>query len=146
MVLEMEIVPKLLHSHLPVPIPVSLHFIPFHLPNQVIEPFVEIANSFPKDYSSLTLPYYLYSKLLLPNQILKFPFHSFPHTLKILPNYNPTSYTQYVIRISPLILSLSFVNRFVNKSILLRLKPLTEPIRAIYPTPNILLKNTTNIM
>ena len=141
----MEIVPKLLHSHLPV----SLHFIPFHSISPPKSSHRAICRDFKlisKDYSSLTLPYYLYSKLLLPNQILKFSFHSFPHTLKILPNYNPTSYTQYVIRISPLQPSLRFVNRFVNKSILLRLKPLTEPFKAIYPTPNILLKNTTNIM
>ena len=142
MVLKMEIVPKLLHSHLPV----SLHFIPVSPPKPTHRAICRDCKLTSKDYSSLTLPYYLYSKLLLPNQILKFPFHSFPHTLKILPNYNPTSYTQYVIRISPLILSLSFVNRFVNKFILLRLKPLTEPFRAIYNTPNILLKNTTNIM
>ena len=141
----MEIVPKLLHSHLPV----SLHFTPFHSISPPKSSHRAICRDFKlisKDYSSLTLPYYLYSKLLLPNQILKFSFHSFPHTLKILPNYNHTSYTQYVIRISPLQPSLRFVNRFVNKSILLRLKPLTEPIRAIYPTPLIPLKNTTNIM
>ena len=120
MMLEMESVPKLLHSH---------------LPNQVIEPF-------PKDYSLLpsllkipthhTLP----SQTLLLNQISKFYSHLYEQ-----PQYN-SMYSPLI----PLFPSTHFVNRFVDKSIQLRLKPLTEPLRAIYTTPLISLKNTTNIM
>ena len=123
MVLEMDSVPKLLHSH---------------LPNQVIEPLPRITLHFSKT-STLTL---LLTQILLQNKISKF----YPSYSSILLNYNHTSYNQYVIRISPLIPSICVVNLFVNKSILLRLKPLTEPFRAIYTIPLIPLKNTTNIM
>ena len=116
-VLEMESVPKLLHSH---------------LPNQVIEPF-------PKDYSLLpSLPkipthHTLPSQTLLLNQISKFYSHLYEQ-----PQYN----SMY----SPLIPSTHFVNHSVDKSIQLRLKPLIEPLRAVYTIPHIIVKNTTNIM
>ena len=120
MILEMESVHKLLHSH---------------LPNQVIEPFPRTSSllpSLPKIPTHHTLP----SQTLLLNQISKFYSHLYEQ-----PQYN----SMYSLLI-PLIPSVSFVNRFVNKSIQLRLKPLTEPLRAIYTTPYILVKNTTNIM
>ena len=120
MMLEMESVLKLLHSH---------------LPNQVIEPL-------PKDYPSLP-------KIPIPF-LLPYPNSNLPpkSIFKILfPTYMNLIYTnQICYTYSPLIPSLRFVNRFVDKSIQLLLKPLTEPLRAIYTTPLIPLKNTTNIM
>ena len=123
MLLEMESVPKLLHSH---------------LPNQVIEPF-------PKDYHHFSSPI-ISLQFLLPNQIPKYT-PNYIHLTILIP-CNPS-----ILLIHPLIPStihiyhsLTLVNRFVDKSIQLRLKPLIEPLRAIYNTPLILPKNTTNIM
>ena len=125
--LEMESVPKLLHSH---------------LPNQVIEPFPRTSSllpSLPKIPTHHTLP----SQALLLNQISKFYSHLYEQTqynsmysllIPLIPSLTPTSATYF------------FVNHSVDKSIQLRLKPLTEPLRAIYTIPLISLKNTTNIM